>query len=150
MLVGLQFLKASLFLSPLFTTLTVSSNELWPYVDFLSHFQSNTSFWVFLPMASPSLTSLLRFHLLLWPSPSRPTKFIVMWFLPLVLPLLAGSLCSIFSISMEQEPNHMFLLFKSQLKDQLLQEFFLTHLPIHQIITDPDFYHNVTLKQLNL
>lgn len=35
---------------------------------------------------------------------------------------------------MEQQPNHKFLLFKSQLKDQLLQEiFFPTHLPIHQI-----------------
>ena len=68
--------------------------------------------WLF---SSPALTSS---------SPPRLTKFIVMWFLPLVLPLLAVSLCSTFSISMEQQPNHKFLLFKSQLKDQLLQGVF--------------------------
>lgn len=92
--------------------------------------------WLF---SSPALIPCL--------SPSRLTKFIVM------VPSTGSSspkgvsLCSTFSISMKQQlKTTNFSSWKSQLKDQLLQGVFPTHLPIHQLITDLDFHHSLTLK----
>lgn len=125
MLIGLQFLRSFLF------SLCFPCSSFWPYplvncsltlISYhpLSQTQISECFFQRLLLAWPTLW-LFSSPALTLSSPSRLTKFIVMWFLPLVLPLLAVSLGSILSISMEQQPNHKFLLFKSQLKDQLLQ-----------------------------